>query len=144
MSRRELIEDDASQYDSINARLKRLEQGIPEDPHYVGAAGEPAFQNSWVNFDAAAGPTGRAASFYRHNGRVYLGGVIKSGASGTIAFTLPVGYRPMSQTPNTDLVVSASGGPALTSISPTTGEVKIFGPDVATFCFLEGSHFRHA
>jgi len=59
--------------------------------HVVGAAGEPAFQNSWVNF-----ATGYPSASFRKgpDGRVSFRGAIKSGGSGTVAFTLPAGYRP--------------------------------------------------
>ena len=59
----------------------------------VGTAGAPAFQNSWVNFSTA---TYKAAGYYKHAGRVYLNGIIKSGTLTTAAFTLPVGYRPIT------------------------------------------------
>lgn len=61
--------------------------------HYVGAAGEPAFQNSWVNY----GSWGDAA-FRRVNNEVYLAGLIKSGGTTAVIFTLPVGYRLATQT----------------------------------------------
>lgn len=59
--------------------------------HLVGAAGEPVFfVNSWVN--AAVGVPAR----YRKDpaGNVVVQGDISVGASGTVAFTLPAGYRP--------------------------------------------------
>jgi hypothetical protein len=146
MSRKILIDDDAAQYASIERRLKRLEAGIPEDPHYVGAAGEPAFQNSWTNFDASPSPQGRAACFYRHAGRVYLSGVMKDGASGSTAFVLPDGYRPLAQTPSGDFAVAANAGIASLQIHPD-GSVKPidFGPTSVTgWVFLDGVSFRHA
>jgi hypothetical protein len=149
VSRKILVDDDAAQYEMIERRLRRLEQGIPEYVHYVGDAVTGlgvVFQNSWVNFDAAPGPTGRAAFFYKHAGRVYLGGVIKSGASGTIAFQLPVGYRPLLQAPNSDLVVSANSGHANCSISPN-GDVfltNVGASNVTIWAFLEGVSFRHS
>jgi hypothetical protein len=61
--------------------------------HFVGAAGEPAFQNGWVSYDAA-----RTMRFKKYpDGRVRLQGFIKSGTIGTTAFTLPVGYRPSNE-----------------------------------------------
>lgn len=144
MSRKILVDDDAAQYDSINQRLRRLEQGIPELPHYVGTAGEPAFENSWSNFDASPAPVGRAAFYYRHNGRVYLGGVIDGGASGSTAFTLPVGYRPpivavsLPAVASTDLAligILADG-----TVRPTNQGSSA----VTTWCYLEGVSFRHA
>ena len=58
--------------------------------HSVGADGEPAFANSWVNYDAS-----HPAKFFKDAlGFVHLIGWIKSGTVGSAAFTLPLGYRP--------------------------------------------------
>lgn len=144
--RKILVDDDAAQYDSINQRLRRLEQGIPEDVHYVGDAGEPAFQNSWVNFDSGlANPSGagRNAGFYRDRGRVYLLGVICAGASGTVAFTLPDGYRPL---------IVASAAPVAASIDLANIDILADGTAkptnrgssvVSTWVYLDGVSFRH-
>jgi hypothetical protein len=67
---------------------------VVDKVHLVGGSGEPAFQNSWVNFGGAGVAD---ASFYRQAGRVYLDGYIKSGTINTAAFTLPTGYRPGGQ-----------------------------------------------
>lgn len=59
----------------------------------VGDPGAPAFQNSWVAYDAAG--TGWAQpAFMRKNGVVHLKGMIKSGTDAVAMFTLPAGYRP--------------------------------------------------
>lgn len=68
---------------------------MPEPWHDVGATGEPAFQNGWVNNDATNAP----ARFRKMpDGTVRLGGMIKNGTIGSppggTIFTLPVGYRP--------------------------------------------------
>lgn len=64
--------------------------GAPEAWHVVGAGGEPAFQNSWVNMGGSF-PT---AAFYKDAaGIVHLRGGVTAGAASTI-FTLPAGYRP--------------------------------------------------
>lgn len=55
--------------------------------HTVGATGEPAFQNGWVNFDS------RTIQFRRINGETRLRGIGKSGTVGAVVFNLPVGYR---------------------------------------------------
>lgn len=63
---------------------------VPEDWHEVGVTGEPAFENSWVNFD-----TTRKARFYKDPlDVVHLSGFVKSGAVGAAIFTLPSGYYP--------------------------------------------------
>lgn len=65
-------------------------QQYVEPWHEVGSTGEPAFQNSWVNFGGADA----VAAFYKDNWkRVHIKGLVKTGTAGTI-FTLPVGYRP--------------------------------------------------
>lgn len=63
---------------------------IPIDPwHLVGIAPEPLFLNGWGAYDSSV--------YYRKDplGRVYLRGSVNGGANGTVAFTLPVGYRPV-------------------------------------------------
>jgi len=63
----------------------------------VGAAGNPQFQNGWVNFDGgfADDATHRSASFTKDTlGWVTIRGVVKSGTALTTIFTLPVGFRP--------------------------------------------------
>lgn len=58
--------------------------------HLVGAAGEPAFQNLWVNYGA-----GWATAAFRRVGElVIVRGLIKSGTMAAVAFNLPVGFRP--------------------------------------------------
>lgn len=62
--------------------------------HNVGEAGEPGFQNSWVNRTPGNNPAG----FYLKDERVYLRGTVRAGTvgsepTGTI-FTLPAGFRP--------------------------------------------------
>jgi hypothetical protein len=65
--------------------------------HVVGAAGEPAFQNGWVNSDVGATPapaafTKDATGVVHVRGQVE-GGTVSTGTTGTV-FVLPVGYRP--------------------------------------------------
>ena len=66
--------------------------GLVDDWHEVGASGEPAFANSWVN---AVGGNATAAFRKDGEGTVHIKGLIKSGTLGSTAFTLPVGYRPL-------------------------------------------------
>ena len=63
-----------------------------ESFHEVGASGEPAFQNSWVNESAATETT--AAFFKDPWGVVHFKGIVTGGAGGTTLFTLPAAYRP--------------------------------------------------
>ena len=54
----------------------------------------PTLVNGWVNYSALGGET---VGFYKDSlGIVRLRGVINTGASGTVVFTLPLGYRPLA------------------------------------------------
>lgn len=58
---------------------------------FVGSQGQPAFTNTWVSYGAPY----QSASFTKTaDNLVLLHGVIKSGTLGSVAFTLPPGYRP--------------------------------------------------
>ena len=116
-----------------------------EAPRFIGASGQPVFTNSWANYDAGVGLAGRSAYFYKDRGRVYLGGVIKNGASGAAAFALPTGYLPaMSPT----VPVVASGGLASLGINGANGNVTpqnvTAGTSVTGYCFLDGISFLAA
>lgn len=102
---------------------------------YIGATGQPAFENSWVNFDGT-----RTARFYKDTlGTVWLDGYIKDGSAlGTSAFTLPAGYRPgrtidMACISNTGLhgmaTISTTG-----TVTPSKGATSDFS--------LSGISFR--
>jgi hypothetical protein len=72
-------------------KLRNPHLPTQESIRLIGATGEPAFKNSWVNFGSTYG----SAGYYKDGfGRVHLSGVIKSGTAASVAFTLPVGYRP--------------------------------------------------
>lgn len=63
-----------------------------ETPHVVGAANEPAFQGTWVNFDITSF---RGARFWKDGmDIVHVEGLVKSGAVPGTIFILPAGYRP--------------------------------------------------
>ena len=63
---------------------------LREQWHVVGAAGEPAYENSWAKYDTTFAP-GRFMKDAA--GVVHIEGLVKSGGVATI-FTLPTGYRP--------------------------------------------------
>jgi hypothetical protein len=70
---------------------------VPMDPwHAVGAAGEPAFLNSWTNYGS-----GYTTLAFRKNplGKVQLRGMLRSAGAtaGLNIFTLPTGYRPTAR-----------------------------------------------
>jgi hypothetical protein len=58
--------------------------------HNIGDAGEPTFVAPWANFGAPY----VVARYRRENGRVFVEGTIKSGNSGSTAWTMPTAYRP--------------------------------------------------
>lgn len=78
-------------FGNVNFKVSSGQLPLIESPHIVGASGEAAFQNSWVNF----GGTNASCSYYKDtNNRVFLKGTVKSGSIGATIFTLPSGYRP--------------------------------------------------
>lgn len=90
--------------DPIQGNFDELKKQFPltrrhmsiESAHVVGAAGEPVFQNSWVNFGAPH----QSARFWKDPmGVVHIEGLVKSGTVGAagVIFTLPAGYRPGGQ-----------------------------------------------
>jgi hypothetical protein len=120
---------------------------VPMDTlHKVGAAGEPAFQNSWVHYDnggpAPGGGTMRDAAFRKDPlGKVSVYGVVRSGATGTTVFTLPVGYRPT--TSDRSFTVSAALGLAQISVM-LDGRVmatNVGASNVTTYMYLDGIEF---
>jgi len=91
------------------------------------------FTNSWLNF-ASGNPI---ASYYKDSlGIVHLQGVIKSGTSGTSAFTLPAGYRPLL---NQILTSTANGAFGTLEVGPD-GTVKPNGSNV--YISLNGITFK--
>lgn len=65
---------------------------LPDDKwHYVGEAGQPSFENSWVNF----GSGNQVARFIKDaSGVVHIQGVVKNAVPANVIFTLPSAYRP--------------------------------------------------
>ncbi len=77
--------------DNPQFRLAKYQLPIQESINYVGGDGQPAFQNSWVNY----GSSNEEAGYYKDAlNRAFLCGLVKSGTSGSIVFTLPGSYRP--------------------------------------------------
>ena len=75
-----------------------------EDEKEIGVGANPSFSNSWANVGTSP------ARFYKDPfGRVHLSGNIDTGTSGTVAFTLPVGYRPSYGTFH--IAYNSNGGP---------------------------------
>ena len=107
----------------------------------AGAIDQPAtgwtavtFQNSWVNF----GGTTQAVQYKRVGERVYVRGVGKTGASATVMFTLPAGYRPPA-----DLRFAIDGNVAYAVCDvASSGTVTVTGTGVPTRCSLALSFER--
>lgn len=109
--------------------------------HVVGAVGEPAFTNSWVNYDATS-----TVQFYRNAlGEVVCNGAAKNGPIGSIAFVLPVGFRPPAARwfPGTQVATAATGAVYVTA----AGEVKLYaisGGSTASGVSLDAVRFSAA
>jgi hypothetical protein len=66
---------------------------LGEPWHYIGDTGEPAFQNSWDNFDPI---NEQRAAFRIVNGFVEFRGIVSGGSTGSVPmFTLPEYARPL-------------------------------------------------
>lgn len=79
--------------------------------------------NSWINVTGAGIPP---ASYYLFNQRVYLRGVISGGAGATVAFTLPIGFRPEFTVYSIVQFFNGSTVNAVASVEvQATGSVKI-------------------
>lgn len=66
----------------------------PEAWHFVGAPGEPQFQNGWEDFEASS-LLEPVAFFKDHEGIVHLKGrAIRSTPDSGLIFALPPGFRP--------------------------------------------------
>lgn len=88
---RVIAKKSATSTDQFNVDgVKLVDCGEPW--HYVGDSGEPAFANSWVNYDA----TNEHKASFRHDfGHCELAGIIKNGSAiNTVAFTLPAALAP--------------------------------------------------
>ncbi len=103
--------------------------------HEVGAAGEPAFQSNWSNYDT----TSYSTCAFRIDGQnyVHLKGTIVGGAANSPIFTLPEGYRP-SQT----LMFDPYGGTTNSNVSVYPTGVVFKGPNFNTFASLDGIVFH--
>lgn len=119
------VQDEAAQgnFDHIKTLfpLSRRHMKI-ETPNIVGTAGQPAFNGTWVNYDASAW---RAARFWKDPmGIVWLEGLVALGTIGTTIFTLPAGYRPGS---GMMWATSTSTGYGRVDVAPTGNVVSQSG-----------------
>jgi hypothetical protein len=109
-----------------------------EDWHEVGATGEIAFENSWAN--RASGNDATAAFYKDPFNVVWIGGVIDTGASGTVAFTLPSEYRPSNDVefPVLQVGLTSAGSVKI----DTSGQATVTYGVGATAVHLSNIHFR--
>lgn len=80
--------DDRLRFSLVTVANRAPTQQEPE--RIVGAAGQPAFGAGWAALAAA----GRPRFWRTDNLWIHLAGQVSAGASGSIIFTLPAGYRP--------------------------------------------------
>jgi hypothetical protein len=102
----------------------------------VGTSGQPQFQNGWHNNDA----TNSSTAFYKDPlGVVHLKGFLTGGASASVAFTLPAGYRPAKA-----LFMPAAQPPASPALLrvETDGSVRLYGTGGSPAIGIAGLTFR--
>ncbi len=106
----------------------------PEPVHLVGAPGEPAFKNSWVNH---GGPADEPAGFYKdQEGIVHLQGQVVDGSG--VIFQLPPGDRPDS---GKVLRVPAASCDCLESLTDSPGGDMVLEVVLNATVTIEGSGF---
>lgn len=120
--------------------LRGQQVQVSEDWHLVGTTGEPAFQNSWVNY--GLGDSFMRGAMFRkdENGIVHLQGLVMNGTAATPIFTLPVGYRPLEGTHGVN-IGSATASPLTTFHVYANGEVRHRTGNTDYFS-LDGISFR--
>lgn len=98
---------------------------INEQWNSVGGTGQPAFQNSWNNYSSGT----HAVARFRKEGAntVVLSGLVSGGATGTVVFTLPVGFRP------TKIMIFPLGGDS------TSGYVLVDANGTVSITYTAGS-----
>lgn len=113
--------------------------------HYIGAAGEPVFENNWENYDTNSDPnsaTWQQASYrIDQNGMVHLGGLLFGGTIGEKAFTLQGKYCPWFFHPYAVLSNNALGRVTVSWIDNDFCAVTVsFGSNL--FVSLDGISYR--
>ena len=103
------------------------------DKHNNESWSTPTFLNGWVNYGGGF----QTAGYYKHDNRVYLTGLVKSGTIGENIFVLPTGYRPTG----TQLYVVNSNGSFGTVYVDGVGNVI---PQIGNNAWvsLDGINFR--
>lgn len=119
---------------NVNFTVDQTQLPSVEDRNLVGGTGNAAFSGSWVNF----GGTNESAQYYKDPwGRVFLGGVVKSGTIGTTIFILPPGYRPEEAK---IFAVASNGAFGICTVNPSGSVVATAGSNI--YFSLSGISFR--
>lgn len=119
---------------NVNFQVATTQLPTVEAQKLVGATGNAAFVNGWVNF----GGTNASASYYKDPfGRVKLKGTVKSGTIGVTIFTLPAGYRPQEAE---IFGVASNGAFGVVTVNPDGTVVASSGSNV--YVSLAGISFR--
>lgn len=114
-------------------KILRVANGVTLYPwRVIGAAGEPAFTNLWVNEGTDAAKYLKDAA-----GWVHVRGIIKSGTIALAAFTLPAGYRPTSA----QFFPGVDNGAFCTLKVSSIGEVIVQTGSGAVYVSLDGIRF---
>lgn len=111
-----------------------------DTPHIVGAAGQPAFGTNWTSYDG--GVAYQVPGFKKDPfGKVTIFGSAKGGASASVIFTLPEGYRP-TKAVRFNPRGSGQGNTPWAQINiATNGQVTVYGDATTALVSLDGIEF---
>jgi hypothetical protein len=119
---------------NVNFSVVATQLPAVESRKLVGGVGNAAFVGAWVNF----GGSNESAQYYKDPwGRVYIGGIVKTGTIGTTIFTLPAGYRPEEAKV---FAVASNGAFGVCTVNPDGTVVASSGSNV--YFSLSGINFR--
>jgi hypothetical protein len=82
----------AGRVNDLLRRVADLERSAGRNAAWTRVAGGIGFQNSWTDYDTTG--SWHPAAYRKVGDRGEVRGLIKNGAANSVAFTLPVGYRP--------------------------------------------------
>jgi len=129
--------------DNLVDWLQRFVGKVAEIENFreIGASGNPDFENSWAN---VGGSDATSAFYIDPFKRVHIKGHVDSGASGTVVFTLPEGYRPSETHEFTCYTTSGGGGSVGHSYAVVTsnGELTLYMSGTSTDVSLDTISFR--
>lgn len=128
-------------FEQLESRIRALEAQLgqdqeawlPEAWRVVGGTNQPAFVNGWINFGAGY----NSAGFRKEKGGVVrLRGLVKAGTPALAMFTLPVGYRPL-----TNILFGVHGSGSEGRIDVTTAGVVLHVAGGNSYIQLDGVTF---